>query len=372
MRERLVWQSFSRPPRRRGSSRWRSGAREVSFEDRPAAERSRRPSRSCPRFRAEAIIGEVEVRRAFVDGCPRGGRPGARGVAGIPRAPRLRGGPRGRRRGHRRGRRRQGRPAEGRAVPAGADMQLELGAQGQSAGLQRAPHRGPRPRPSSQFDVDYPEDYPGKQLAGKKRSPSRSRSTRSSAASCPISTTSSPRIWANSPGLGELRTKVAGRISQARKAHEADGKLRQALTRQGAAREPDRACPRRWFEREIRFRLEDFVRRADACRGSIRRKAEIDWKQNAQAAGRAGAEGGPRDGSSSTRWPRRNRDRGRSRADRWSASRPRGPAHRARRVDREAPRPSEQARGMEALKSQLLREKSLDYLTSVANIQNEE
>jgi trigger factor len=215
-----------------------------------------------------------------------------------------------------------------------------------------------------EFDVDYPEEYPGKELAGKKVA-FRLKVHEVKRRELPEVDDEFARDLGEFESLDQLRSKVREDL-QARKDHQAEGQMRQALLDKVLLQNTI-ALPESLTDREIRHRMEDLVRGL-MQQGMDPEKAEVDWKEIRKRQEE----------------PARKAVHARLVLDAIAATEGIEVQRKEidERIQREAQRVGESPDklrsdlkkhgGMEALKSQLLREATLDYLTSVANIQNEE
>jgi len=215
-----------------------------------------------------------------------------------------------------------------------------------------------------EFSVDYPQDYGAKELAGK--------SVAFTVKVHEVKRRDVPDLddeFAKDLGefedLAALTAKVRQDLEQ-RKTHEADGAVRQSLLNKVLLENPV-VLPEVLVQDEIRHRLEEIVRRMMA-QGIDPQKAELDWeqmrKQQEQPASMAVHARLVLDAVAKAE----SVEVGNEEIE-----------ERLRRDARAMGQKLENVRaglrkqgGMEVLKRQLVREKSLDLLTSVANIQNEE
>jgi len=240
---------------------------------------------------------------------------------------------------------------------------IEIGAKGNPPGFDEA-LQGAAAGDERELTVDYPADYPGRDLAG--------RSVRFRLAVREVKRREVPDLddeFARDLGefddLAALRTRIREDM-EARSVHEADHAVRQAILDK-VLLENTVALPDILVEDEIRRRLEDGVRGL-IMRGVDVEKAEIDWEKL-----RRGQEE-----------PARKAVHSRlvldaiARAESIVAE----DSEVDERIAEQARRKGEEPRKLraqlrkdgrvEVLKNQLIREKTLDYLTTVANIRNEE
>lgn len=217
---------------------------------------------------------------------------------------------------------------------------------------------------SFEFDVPYPEDYGAEELAGK--------TVAYTLVVKEVKRRELPDLddeFAKDLGefddLAALRARVRQDL-ELRKRGEADGEVRRALLDKLLVENPV-VLPDQLVDAEVQTRLQEIVRNMYQ-QGVDPEKQEIDWKE-------------VRDRQLD---PARKAVHARLLLD--AVTREQKLEVAAKEIDetirREAARheqPYEELRkrvveggGMQALETQLLREKSLDYLMSVANIRNEE
>lgn len=215
-----------------------------------------------------------------------------------------------------------------------------------------------------EFSVEYPEGYPGKELAGKQVD-FRLLVKEVKRRELPDLDDEFAKDLGEFASLAELRSRIEEDL-QARKKHEAENKVREALLDKVLLQNAI-PLPEVLTESEIRHRLEEIVR-GMMNQGINPQDGKIDWeqmrKQQEEPARKsvharlvldaiAKAEGLEVD-------RRRLDERIRMEAQRMDET----PENLRQQLNK--------GPGMQALKNQLLRESTLDYLTSVANIQNEE
>ena len=214
-----------------------------------------------------------------------------------------------------------------------------------------------------EFPVQYPEGYPGKELSGK-RVDFRLQVKEVKRRELPDLDDEFAKDLGDFAGMDELRSRVEEDL-QARKKHEAENKVREALLDKVLLQNAI-VLPEVLTESEIRHRMEEIVR-GMMNQGIDPKNSKVDWeqmrKQQEDPARKsvharlvldaiAKAEGLEVD--------RRVVDE-RLRQE-------------AQRMDETPENLREQLNkgsGMQALKNQLLRESTLDYLSSVANIRDE-
>lgn len=215
-----------------------------------------------------------------------------------------------------------------------------------------------------EFSVEYPENYPGKELAGK-RIEFRLTVKEVKRRELPDLDDDFAKDLGDFGSMDELRSRVVEDL-EARKKHEAENKVREALLDKVLLQNAI-PLPEVLTESEIRHRLEEIVR-GMMNQGMDPQKSEIDWEQMRKQQEE----------------PARKSVHARLVLD--AIARAEGLEVDRRAVDErirlEAQRMDDtpenlrehlnKGSGMQALKNQLLRERTLDYLTSVANIQNEE
>ncbi len=254
-----------------------------------------------------------------------------------------------------------GRPDEGEPFQRERVL-LELGAS------QNPPEFNERllgvgPDESREFPVVYPAEYPAAQLAGK--------TVRYEIKIHEVKVREVPDLddeFAKDVGLDDLATlreRVREDLTRHRE-HEAEQAVRQQVLDKVLLENPF-PLPDVLVEHEIRDRLEDGVR-SMMMQGLDPREADIDWKQLRERQEE----------------PARKTVHARlvldavARDEKLDVDK----TEIEERLRREAARMGEKVdvvrarlrkgHGLEALKTQMLREKSLDLLTRVANIQNEE
>lgn len=217
---------------------------------------------------------------------------------------------------------------------------------------------------SKEFSVDYPKEYGSEQLAGK--------TVKYQVAVHEVKVRQVPDLddeFAKDLGdfedLAGLRAKVREDL-EARKAAEGEQAVRQGVLDKLMLENPI-LLPEVLVEEEIRHRLEDMVRHL-MQQGIDPQQSELDWKELRERQ----AEGARRAVHARLLLDAVARaekiEVGKDEID----QRIRDDARRMGQKPEELRAALRKHQGMELLKNQLLREKSLDLLTSVANIQNEE
>jgi trigger factor len=215
-----------------------------------------------------------------------------------------------------------------------------------------------------EFPVDYPGEYHAKELAGK--------TVRYRLQVHEVKRRELPELdddFAKDLGdfesLDQLRSKVREDL-QDRKRHAADGALRQEVIDK-VLLENTIVLPESLVEDEIRHRLEEIVRRMYA-QGIDPEKTELDWKEL-----RKQQESGARkavharlvlDAVAKVESISVEKSEVDERIRRDAAAMGEAPEKLRANLKKQG--------GLEALKNHMVREKCLDLLTSVANIQNEE
>ena len=240
---------------------------------------------------------------------------------------------------------------------------LEVGATGNlpefNDGLE-----GAKAGDAREFRVPYPAEYESPQLAGK--------TVHYSVSVHEIKVKKVPELddeFAKDMGDFESLAALEARVREDlahRKKHEVEGQVRQDVIDKILVEHPV-PLPEILVEHEVRNRLEDLVRKL-MMQGMDPSKMELDWKQlrerQEQGARKAVharlvldaiaiAEGIAVDGQEVEDRIRRE-------------------AQRADQPVEELRSRMKQGGGMEALKNQIVREKTLDFVTSVANIREEE
>lgn len=215
-----------------------------------------------------------------------------------------------------------------------------------------------------EFSVEYPKEYPAEELAGKTVG-YRLKVHEVKVRRLPELDDEFAKDLGDFDDLAALRARVREDL-EARKAREADGAVRQSLLDKILVENPV-VLPEILVDEEIRHRLEDLVRHL-MQQGMDPSKMELDWK----------------DLRKRQEEPARKSVHARllldavARAESIEVSQKeveerlrRDAAAMGRKIE-EFKKTVREHGGTELLKSQILREKSLDYLTSVANIQEEE
>lgn len=256
----------------------------------------------------------------------------------------------------------EGTPEEGEPFKL-ERTQLEVGAQNNLPAFNEA-LPGAEAGAELEFPVEYPEDYGQKELAGK--------TVRFRLAVHEVKRRELPELddeFAKDLGdfedLAALTARVRDDLDKRKKA-EAEHETRQAVLQEVMLHNPI-LLPEILVEHEIRRRLEEMVR-GMMLQGMDPEKMEIDWaelrKRQEEPAKRAVHAQLILDAVAATEKIEVEKqvveDRIRSEAQRLGEP-----------VESLRSRLRKQG-GMEALTNQLVREKSLDYLTSVANIQYSE
>lgn len=211
-----------------------------------------------------------------------------------------------------------------------------------------------------EFEVDYPADYGSKDLAGKKVA-FRVKVHEVKRRELPELDDEFARDLGEFDDLAALRARVREDL-EARKEIEERGQTRQAVLDKVLLANPV-VLPDALVQREVRHRLEDLVR-GMILRGADPEKAEVDWEQvrkSQEAPARKIVHAGLIL-DAVARLEKIEVEPGaieeRIRID-------------AQRLGEKPDKLRERLRkqgGIEALRTQLLRERALDYLTSVANI----
>ena len=215
-----------------------------------------------------------------------------------------------------------------------------------------------------EFPVNYPEGYPGKELSGK-RVDFRLQVKEVKRRELPDLDDEFAKDLGDFASMDELRSRVEEDL-QARKKHEAENKVREALLDKVLLQNAI-VLPEVLTESEIRHRMEEIVR-GMMNQGIDPKNSKVDWeqmrKQQEEPARKSVHARLVLDAiakAESLEVDRRVLDE-RLRLE-------------AQRMDETPENLREQLNkgsGMQALKNQLLRESTLDYLSSVANIRDEE
>ena len=256
----------------------------------------------------------------------------------------------------------EGQPAGGEAFRR-ERMMLELGATDNLPAFNDQ-LEGVEADAQLEFSVDYPENYGAKDLAGKSVA-FKVKVHEVKRRDVPDLDDEFAKDLGDFEDLAALTAKVREDLEQ-RKKHEVDGAVRQSLLNKVLLENPA-VLPEVLVQGEIRHRLEEIVRRMMA-QGLDPQKAELDWeqmrKQQEQPAQMAVHARLVLDAV--------------AKAESIDV----GDEEIEERLRRDAQAMGEKLEtvraglrkqgGLEVLKKQLVREKSLDLLTSVANIQNEE
>jgi trigger factor len=255
-----------------------------------------------------------------------------------------------------------GKPDEGEPFSR-ERMMLEVGAEGNPPSFNDE-LEGAAPGAELSFESDYPEDHPAREMAGKKVAFT-VKVHEVKRKVLPELDDEFAKDLGDFDDLAALRERVRTDLEH-RKKHEADGAVRQALLDKLLLENPV-VLPEVLVEEEIRHRLEEIVRRM-MQQGIDPEKAELDWKQLREQQ-ETGA---------------RKSVHARLMLDKVAevesiAVEDREVNERLRRdaaamgEKYETLRQRVQEQGsLQLLKRQLVREKSLDLLTSVANIRVEE
>jgi trigger factor len=215
-----------------------------------------------------------------------------------------------------------------------------------------------------EFTVDYPKEYPAANLAGQSVA-YRLQVHEVKRRELPALDDEFAKDLGEFEDLAALRTQI-GEDLEHRKQHEAEGAVRQSLLDKVLLENPI-VLPEVLVEDEIRSRLEEIVRRMMA-QGMDPQKAELDWKELRDRQ---------EQGARKAVHARLVLD---AIAEAESVEVTDGEVNDRLRRDAEAMGEKletlrarvRQHGGLEVLKRQLVREKSLDLLTAVANIQIEE
>jgi trigger factor len=256
----------------------------------------------------------------------------------------------------------EGTPQEGESFRR-EGMQIEVGAKNNLPAFNEQ-LLGVQQQDEKRFDVDYPDEYPGKELAGKRvtfalvvREVKRRE--------LPDLDDDFAKDLGEFESLAELRARVEEDL-QARKKHDAERKLRESLLDKVLLQNAI-PLPESLTESEIRHRMEELVR-GMMQQGLDPQKSDMDWeqirKQQEEPARKAVHARLVLDAIAKVEELEVDRrtvdERIRIEAQRMGVT----PENLREELNKGS--------GMQALKNQLLREQTLDYLTSVANIQSEE
>ncbi len=242
-------------------------------------------------------------------------------------------------------------------------MQIEVGAQDNLPAFNEA-LLGAKPGAQLEFPVDYPKDYKPEHLAGQAVS-FKLEIHEVKRRELPELDDEFAKDLGEFDDLAALRARIREDL-EARKRGEGERKMRESLMDKVLLENPV-VLPEVLVESETRRRLEDLVRSL-MMQGMDPEKAEIDWVEMRKRQEE----------------PARKTVHAQLVLDAVAAEESLTvDDHEVdQRIGREAAQMGEKVGelkakmrkhgGVEALKNQLLREKSLDYMTSVANIQNEE
>jgi trigger factor len=221
-----------------------------------------------------------------------------------------------------------------------------------------------KPGDEREFAVDYPQEYAGKELAGK--------TVRYKLVVHDVKNKEVPELddefakdLGDFDGLDALREKIVQDL-EGRKRAEAERTVRQSVLDKVLLENP-MVLPDVLVEEEIRHRLEEIVRTM-MIRGMDPKEAEIDWerlRKDQEAPARKSVHARLiLDAVAVAETLEVTDDEVRQRI--------RDDAQRLGESPDKLRRNLEKGAGIEALKNQMVREKSLDLLTSVANIHNED
>lgn len=253
----------------------------------------------------------------------------------------------------------EGDPSEGEPIRR-ERMPIEVGA-GQNIDEFNEKLLGVRAGAELEFPVDYADDYGAKNLAGK-RVDYRLSVREVKQPILPDLDDEFAKDLGDFDDLASLEAKVRADLED-RKKHEAERATREAVLNRVLADNPV-VLPDVLVEQEIRRRLEDFVRNL-IMQGVEPDKAKIDWEELRKQQEE----------------PARKSVHARLILDEVAKAekidvdekeidaRIREDAERLGETPERLRVQMQKHSGKEALKTQLVREKSLDYLTSVANIQ---
>jgi trigger factor len=215
-----------------------------------------------------------------------------------------------------------------------------------------------------EFPVRYPEGYPGKELAGK-RVDFRLTVKEVKRRELPELDDEFAKDLGDFSGMDELRSRVEEDL-QARKKHEAENRVREALLDKVLLQNAI-PLPEVLTESEIRHRMEEIVR-GMLNQGIDPQNSKVDWekirKQQEEPARKSVHARLVLDAIAKAEGLEVDRKKVDERIRLEAARMDETPESLREQLNKGS--------GMQALKNQLLREVTLDYLTSVANIQSEE
>jgi trigger factor len=215
-----------------------------------------------------------------------------------------------------------------------------------------------------EFPVEYPEGYPGKELAGK-RIDFQLVVKEVKRREIPELDDEFAKDLGDFAGMNELRARVEEDL-QARKKHDAENKVREALLDKVLLQNAI-PLPEALTESEIRHRMEELVR-GMMNQGMDPQNSKVDWekirKQQEDPARKSVHARLVLDAIAKAEGLEVDRKVVDERIRLEAQSMDETPEGLREQLNKGS--------GMQALKNQLLRETTLDYLTSVANIQSEE